>query len=70
MDILLQPDALSLVGSMSNFIIYSESDVVFIIKDHDSNRVIVQHTYNPSDTNRVEVNVKDIIQPLLTFDMV
>jgi len=69
MDILLQPDALSLVGSMSNFIIYSESDVVFIIKDHDSNRVIVQHTYNPSDTNRVEVNVKDIIQPLLTFDM-
>ena len=69
MDILLQPDALSLVGSMSNFVIYSESDVVFIIKDHDSNRVIVQHTYNPSDTNRVEVNVKDIIQPLLTFDM-
>lgn len=69
MDILLQPDALSLVGSMSNFVIYSESDVVFIIKDHDSNRVIVQHTYNPSDTNRVEVNVKDIIQPLLAFDM-
>lgn len=69
MDILLQPDSLSLVGSMSNFVIYSESDVVFIIKDHDSNRVIVQHTYNPSDTNRVEVNVKDIIQPLLAFDM-
>lgn len=69
MDILLQPDSLSLVGSMSNFVIYSESDVVFIIKDHDSNRVIVQHTYNPSDTNRVEVNVKNIVQPLLAFDM-
>ena len=69
--VLLYPDALSLVGSMNAFEIYndSETDVVFALRYQGAEQNIVQHTYTPNDKHRVTVSVKDIILPLLSFDV-
>lgn len=69
--VLLYPDALSMVGSMNAFEIYSSSktDVVFALRYQGSSKNIVQHTYTPNDKNRVTVSVKDIILPLLSFEV-
>ena len=69
--VLLYPDALSLVGSMNAFEIYndSETDVVFALRYQGAEQNIVQHTYTPNDNHRVTVSVKDIILPLLSFDV-
>ena len=69
--VLLYPDALSMVGSMNAFEIYSSSktDVVFALRYQGSSTNIVQHTYTPNDKNRVMVSVKDIILPLLSFEV-
>lgn len=69
--VLLYPDALSMVGSMNAFEIYSSSktDVVFALRYQGSSANIVQHTYTPNDKNRVTVSVKDIILPLLSFEV-
>ena len=69
--VLLYPDALSMVGSMNAFEIYcsSKTDVVFALRYQGSSANIVQHTYTPNDKNRVTVSVKDIILPLLSFEV-
>lgn len=69
--VLLYPDALSMVGSMNAFEIYcsSKADVVFALRYQGSSTNIVQHTYTPNDKNRVTVSVKDIILPLLSFEV-
>ena len=69
--VLLYPDALSLVGSMNAFEIYndSETDVVFALRYHGAEQNIVQHTYTPNDEHRITVDVKDIILPLLSFEV-
>ena len=69
--VLLYPDALSLVGSMNAFEIYNDSktDVVFALRYHGAEQNIVQHTYTPNDENRITVDVKDIILPLLAFEL-
>lgn len=69
--VLLYPDALSLVGSMNAFEIYNDSktDVVFAFRYHGAEQNIVQHTYTPNDENRITVDVKDIILPLLAFEL-
>lgn len=69
--VLLYPDALSMVGSMNAFEIYSSSktDVVFALRYQGSSTNIVQHTYTPNDKSRVTVSVKDIILPLLSFEV-
>lgn len=69
--VLLYPDALSMVGSMNAFEIYSSSktDVVFALRYQGSSTNIVQHTYTPNDKNRITVSVKDIILPLLSFEV-
>lgn len=60
-----------MVGSMNAFEIYnsSKTDVVFVLRYQGSSTNIVQHTYTPNDKNRVTVSVKDIILPLLSFDV-
>ena len=60
-----------MVGSMNAFEIYnsSKTDVVFALRYQGSSTNIVQHTYTPNDENRVTVSVKDIILPLLSFDV-
>lgn len=69
--VLLYPDALSMVRSMNAFEIYcsSKTDVVFALRYQGSSANIVQHTYTPNDKNRITVSVKDIILPLLSFEV-
>lgn len=69
--VLLYPDALSMVGSMNAFEIFSTSkaDVVFALSYKGSSANIVQHTYTPNDKNRIALSVKDIILPLLSFEV-
>lgn len=69
--VLLYPDALSMVGSMNAFEIYcsSKTDVVFALRYQGSSTNIVQHTYTPNDKNRITLSVKDIILPLLSFEV-
>lgn len=69
--VLLYPDALSLVGSMNAFEIYngSKTDVVFALRYQGAEQNIVQHTYTPNDEHRITVDVKDIILPLLAFEL-
>lgn len=60
-----------MVGSMNAFEIYNDSktDVVFALRYHGAEQNIVQHTYTPNDENRITVDVKDIILPLLAFEL-
>lgn len=69
--VLLYPDALSMVGSMNAFEIFSTSkaDVVFALRYKGSSANIIQHTYTPNDKNRITLSVKDIILPLLSFEV-
>lgn len=69
--VLLYPDALSMVGSMNVFEIYNDSktDVVFALRYHGAEQNIVQHTYTPNDEHRITVDVKDTILPLLAFEL-
>lgn len=69
--VLLYPDAQSLVGSMNAFEIYDDSktDVVFALRYQGAEQNIVQHTYTPNDEHRITVDVKDIILPLLVFEL-
>ena len=60
-----------MVGSMNAFEIYNDSkaDVVFALRYHGAEQKIVQHTYTPNDEHRITVDVKDIILPLLAFEL-
>ena len=69
MDIILKPDSLSLTGSMNHFIISSTQEVTFILKYAESNEIIVQHTYTPNKTKRIEIDLENIITPLLSFQL-
>ena len=62
MNILIQPSSLSLVGSMNHILINTEKEVSFVLSDSGGN-AIVKHLYVPSDTNRIEVDLKNIILP-------
>lgn len=69
MDIILKPDSLSLTGSMNHFIISSTQEVTFVLKYADSNEIIVQHIYTPNKAKRIEIDLENIITPLLSFQI-
>lgn len=69
MDIILKPDSLSLTGSMNHFIISSTQEVTFILKYAESNEIIVQHTYTPNKAKRIEIDLENIVTPLLSFQL-
>ena len=69
MDVILKPDSLSLTGSMNHFIISSTQEVTFILKYADSNEIIVQHTYTPNKAKRIEIDLENIVTPLLSFQL-
>lgn len=69
MDIILKPDSLSLTGSMNHFIISSTQEITFVLKYADSNEIIVQHTYTPNKAKRIEIDLENIITPLLSFQI-
>lgn len=67
MDILLKPDSLCLAGSMNHFIISTSNEITFVLKYADTGTTVVQHTYTPNKSNRVEISLEDIVTPLLSF---
>lgn len=69
MDILLKPDSLSLTGSMNHFIISSSQEVTFVLKYADTNEIIVQHIYTPNKAKRIEIDLENIVTPLLSFQL-
>ncbi len=69
MDIILKPDSLSLTGSMNHFIISSSQEVTFVLKYADTNEIIVQHIYTPNKAKRIEIDLENIITPLLSFQL-
>lgn len=69
MDIIIRPDNISLVGSMKRIVLSSEQEVIFILSYADNNAPIVQHTYTPDSHNRIEINLEDVIAPLLYFEL-
>ena len=69
MDIIIKPDNISLVGSMKRIVLSSEQEVIFILSYAESNAPIVQHTYTPDSHNRIEINLEDVIVPLLYFEL-
>lgn len=69
MEILLQPSSLCLAGSMSHLVLSTEKDVSFVLTDESNGDVIVKHVYTPSDTNRIEIDLKNIVLPLLSFSL-
>ena len=69
MDILLKPDSLSLTGSMNHFIISSSQEITFVLKYADTNEIIVQHIYTPNKAKRIEIDLENIVTPLLSFQL-
>ena len=69
MDILLKPDALSMTGAMNHFVISSNNEITFVLRYADTNQIIVQHIYTPNKAKRIEVDMENIIMPLLSFQL-
>ena len=69
MDIIIKPDNISLVGSMKRIVLSSEQEVILILSYADNNAPVVQHTYTPDSHNRIEINLEDVIAPLLYFEL-
>jgi hypothetical protein len=71
MDILLKPDALSFVGSMNHFVISTPAEISFTLYAvyDDVEKIIIQHTYTPDNTNRIDIDLIDVVLPLLKFEL-
>ena len=71
MDILLKPDALSFVGSMNHFVISTPAEISFTLYAvyDDVEKMIIQHTYTPDNTNRIDIDLTDVVLPLLKFEL-
>ncbi len=69
MEITQYPSTLNLAGNMNHVIISSATDVAFVLAYEDTEEVIVEHTYSPNDRNLIEIDLKNIILPLLTFQL-
>lgn len=52
---------------MSHFVISTGNEITLVLKFADTDTIVVQHTYTPSKSNRVEVDLQSIITPLLSF---
>ncbi len=69
MDILLTPDQLSLSGALKRFVIHTNEETTFSLKDERDSKVIVQHTYTPNKNGHIEIELENIITPLLSFQL-
>lgn len=69
MDILLKPDELCLSGSMNHFVISTRNEITFVLGDAGTGTAIVRHTYTPNKSNRIEVDLENIVSPLLSFEL-
>lgn len=69
MDILRKPAQLSLSANLDSFIISSNTSITFALKIADATDYVVQHQYSPDKRNRIEIDLKDIVTPLLHFQL-
>ena len=60
MTILQKPENINLSGNLVDFIISSSSAVTFVLKQ--GSRVLYEANYTPNDNQRIEINVKDVIE--------
>ena len=60
MTILQKPETINLSGNLVDFIISSSSAVSFVLKQ--DTRVLFEGNYTPNDNQRIEIDVKDIIE--------
>lgn len=68
MDILKRPGSLSLSGNMSRIVVATTHELLFVLRD-SSGAAIVENSYSPNDQGRVEIDVKSIVTPLLSFTL-
>ena len=52
---------------MNHFVISTNNEITFVLKYADTGTTIVQHTYTPNKSNRIEIDLESIITPLLSF---
>lgn len=72
MEILNNPDSLSLLGNLKKIIVNTTSDISFILymaNEDGSWTNVLQHTYSPSDLYSIEIDLKNVIAPLLSFKL-
>ena len=70
MTITTQPSALSLLGNLAPITITAaETDVTMQLDLYDTGSTILTHSYTPTANGTIEIQLKDIIRPLLTFDL-
>ena len=69
MDILRKPAQLSLSANIDSFIISSNTSITFTLKIADATDYVVQHQYSPDKRNRIEIDLKEILTPLLHFQI-
>lgn len=62
-----RPDTLSLSGNLKKFIVSSGSPVSFVLKDGDT--VLLDATYEPAADGRVFIDVKEIVESRLSFQL-
>lgn len=60
MTILQKPETINLSGNLVDFILSSSSAVTFVLKQ--GTRVLFEGNYTPNDNQRIEIDVKDIIE--------
>lgn len=60
MTILQKPDTINLSGNLVDFILSSSSAVSFVLKQ--DTRVLFEGNYTPNDNQRIEIDIKDIIE--------
>lgn len=67
MAIIQQPDVLSLSGNLKKFEIYSGTPVAFILKEGST--TIFEASYDPGANGKVFIDVKDIVENRLSFEL-
>lgn len=60
MTILQKPETINLSGNLVDFILSSSSAVSFVLKQ--GTKVLFEGNYTPNDNQRIEIDVKDIIE--------
>ena len=60
MTILQKPETINLSGNLADFILSSSSAVSFVLKQ--GTKVLFEGNYTPNDNQRIEIDIKDIIE--------
>ena len=68
MDILKRPGSLSLSGNMERIVVSTNRELLFVLRD-SGGTAIVENSYAPNDQNRMEIDVKSIVTPLLSLTL-